>query len=56
VALEGNLEELSIVALLQTIASAAMSGNLLVYDNTNKGTIYFFTGKIIHAESTMGGD
>ncbi|GEM_PF-1965176 len=55
-ALEGNLEELSIVALLQTIASAAMSGNLLVYDNTNKGTIYFFTGKIIHAESTMGGD
>lgn len=55
-ALEGNLEELNVVALLQTVAQSAMSGNLLVYDNTNKATIYFLSGKIVHAESTMGGD
>src|SRR5579859_6568690 len=55
-ALEGNLEEFNIVAVLQTIASGQMTGNLAVWDAVNKATVIFARGQIIHAESTLEAD
>ncbi len=50
------MEEFNIVALLQTIGTAGMTGNLMIHDAANKALVSFLNGKIIHAESTLGGD
>jgi predicted regulator of Ras-like GTPase activity (Roadblock/LC7/MglB family) len=55
-ALEGNLEEFNIVAVLQTIASGHMTGTLTVWDAVNKAHIAFAQGLIIHAEATLEAD
>jgi predicted regulator of Ras-like GTPase activity (Roadblock/LC7/MglB family) len=55
-ALEGNLEEFNIVAVLQTVASGGMTGTLTVRDATNKAVIFFAVGCIVHAESTLEED
>jgi len=52
-ALEGNLEEFNIVAVLQTLAGGAMSGTLNVTDGANRAAITFLRGHVIHAESTL---
>jgi predicted regulator of Ras-like GTPase activity (Roadblock/LC7/MglB family) len=55
-ALEGTLEELNIVAVLQMIASGGMTGSLRVWDATHRASIAFVQGQIIHADSTLQGD
>jgi predicted regulator of Ras-like GTPase activity (Roadblock/LC7/MglB family) len=55
-ALEGNLEEFNIVAVLQMIASGGMTGTLSVRDTSNKAIISFTEGYIVHAESTLQED
>lgn len=55
-ALEGTVEEFNIVALLQTVGNSGLTGNLTVQDAANKARVSFLSGKIIHAESTLGGD
>lgn len=55
-ALEGNLEEFNIVAVLQTIATGRMSGTLTVRESINKASVSFVEGQIIHAESTLQAD
>jgi predicted regulator of Ras-like GTPase activity (Roadblock/LC7/MglB family) len=55
-ALEGAIEEFNIVTLLQTVGSSRLTGNLTVQDVANKARVSFLSGKIIHAESTLGGD
>jgi predicted regulator of Ras-like GTPase activity (Roadblock/LC7/MglB family) len=55
-ALEGNLEEFNIVAVLQTVASGGMTGTLTVRDATHKAVIFFAEGCIVHAESTLEED
>lgn len=55
-ALEGNLEEFNIVAVLQTVASGGMTGTLTVRDTTNKAGISFTEGCIVHATSTLEED
>jgi predicted regulator of Ras-like GTPase activity (Roadblock/LC7/MglB family) len=55
-ALEGNLEEFNIVAVLQTVASGGMTGTLTVRDTTNKAIISFTEGCIVHATSTLEED
>lgn len=55
-ALEGNLEEFNIVAVLQTIASGGMTGTLLVRDAAHKALISFAEGCIVHAQSTLEED
>ncbi|MDQ2807838.1 MAG: DUF4388 domain-containing protein [Chloroflexota bacterium] len=52
-ALEGNLEEFNIVAVLQTLAGGEMSGTLSVADGANRAVITFLRGHVIHAESTL---
>ncbi len=52
-ALEGNLEEFNIVAVLQTLAGGEMSGSLGVWDGANRAVITFLRGYVIHAESTL---
>ena len=51
-ALEGNLEEFNIVAVLQTIASGSMAGTLHVREANNRAVVSFVEGQIIHAQST----
>jgi predicted regulator of Ras-like GTPase activity (Roadblock/LC7/MglB family) len=55
-ALEGTLEELNIVAVLQMVASGGMTGTLRVWDATQRASIAFVQGQIIHADSTLQGD
>jgi predicted regulator of Ras-like GTPase activity (Roadblock/LC7/MglB family) len=55
-ALEGNLEEFNIVAVLQTIAGGRLSGKLAVWDAVQRAEITFIQGLIIHAESTLESD
>ncbi|HUS16037.1 MAG TPA: DUF4388 domain-containing protein [Chloroflexia bacterium] len=55
-ALEGNLEEFNIVAVLQVLGSGAMTGRLVVREAINKATVTFVQGQIIHAESTHEAD
>jgi predicted regulator of Ras-like GTPase activity (Roadblock/LC7/MglB family) len=55
-ALEGTLEELNIVAVLQMVASGGMTGTLRVWDATQRASIAFLQGQIIHADSTLQGD
>ncbi len=55
-ALEGAIEEFNIISLLQTIGTSGLTGNLTVQDVANKARVSFLSGKLIHAESTLGGD
>src|SRR5689334_7014162 len=55
-ALEGTLEELNIVAVLQMVASGGMTGTLRVWDVSHRASIAFVQGQIIHADSTLQGD
>src|SRR6476619_3741538 len=55
-ALEGNLEEFNIVAVLQMLANGSMTGTLTVQDGTIKKLISFADGCVIHAYSTLQED
>ncbi len=52
-ALEGNLKEFNIVAVLQTLAGGEMSGTLNVADEAHRAAITFLRGHVIHADSTL---